>query len=148
MTAQRPGNSGQSSTGGGASVAGPLTEWPGSPASRWDFEELENAEPRPLYLILMRLTNKGRRIMRYAPQKMFEINHEVEQHGCEIVAQYSLLGGWDFATIVNAKDNGTVYSVAQALGARGDLKTITLPAIKAEDFIRLMKKDMPKRSDG
>jgi uncharacterized protein with GYD domain len=116
-------------SGGTIERGGPLREWPGNPASDWDMGESAAGEPRPTYLILMRLTNRGRRVMLYAPQRILEISHEVEQHGCEVVAQYSLLGGWDFAIIVTAKDNLTVHAVVRDLRLRGDLRTYTLPAV-------------------
>jgi uncharacterized protein with GYD domain len=130
-----------------AEVSEPLKEWPGTPASDWDREESENAEPQPVYLILMRLTNRGRRVLIYGggPQRILEINHEVEQHGCEIISQFALLGGWDFATFIKAKDNLTIHAVARDLAAHGDLKTMTLPAIPAEEFVAAMKKGWPDK---
>ena len=128
--------------GQGATAVEPVL-WEGNPAQRWDAEESEAAEPWPVYLMLSRLTNQGRRALQMAPQRILEINHEVEQHGCEIIAQFALLGAWDFATVIKAKDNLTIHAVARDLAAHGDLKTMTMPAIPLAEFIEEMKKGLP-----
>jgi len=51
------------------------------------------------------------------------------------VAQYALLGEWDFLNIIEAADALTVARVAITLGARGTVKTQTIPAIAIGEFI-------------
>jgi len=132
-------------SGGVTGVAEPPEAWTGNPASRWDEQESENAEPQPLYMMMMRLTNSGQRMMGSFPMRLLEINHEVEQHACEIVAQFALLGGWDFVSVIRAKDNLTIHAIARDLAAHGDLETQTLPAIPLEEFVETMKKAWPPR---
>ncbi len=58
--------------------------------------------------------------------------------GCSVVAQWALLGDYDFATILEAPDADAVARVAVALGARGTLKTRTMSAIPIDEFIELL----------
>ena len=93
----------------------------------------------PYYLMLTRLTDKGRSTVRSKPERVVEVNKEVEAMGVRIVAQYFLLGPYDFANILEAPDNWTVSKVAMELGARGTVETLTMPAMRIEDFITYMK---------
>jgi uncharacterized protein with GYD domain len=55
-----------------------------------------------------------------------------------VVAQWALLGEYDFATVLEAPDEKAVARVAVSLGARGTLKTRTLSAIPIDEFIQLL----------
>ena len=51
------------------------------------------------------------------------------------LAQYALLGSWDFLNILEAPDATTIAKVATTLAARGTLKTTTLQAIEIDELI-------------
>lgn len=93
------------------------------------------------YLMLSRLTERGRDRVRSHPERILEVNHEVEQRGCEVVAQYAIMGDYDFATVIRAPDNGEMYRIAIELGARGTIETKTYAAIPTEEFIGIMQND-------
>jgi len=76
--------------------------------------------------------------LRTNPSRLKEVNDEVEAMGCKVIAQWALLGDYDFATILDAPDDKAVAKVAVALGARGTLKTRTLSAIPIDEFIGLL----------
>ena len=88
-----------------------------------------------IYLMLTTLTDDGRQTVRDNPERIREVNKEVETMGVRILAQYALLGPYDFANIIEAPDNTTISRVAIALGARGTLQTMTMAAIPLDDFI-------------
>ncbi len=92
----------------------------------------------PLYLMLSKLTDQGRKTVRDKPNRIKEVNKEVETMGCHITAQYALLGAYDFATILEAPDNWSISRLALDLGARGTLDTHTLPAMEIDEFIRYL----------
>lgn len=94
------------------------------------------------YLMLSKLTERGRDRVRSHPERILEVNHEVEQRGCQLIAQYALMGDFDFATIIRAPDNGEMYRIAIELGARGTIETTTYAAITTEEFIEVMRKDL------
>jgi uncharacterized protein with GYD domain len=74
-----------------------------------------------------------------APERILEVNREVEAMGVKVLAQYAVLGPYDFVNIVEAPDNETVARVSVELAARGSVKIMTLPAIPIEEFIRRVK---------
>ena len=93
-----------------------------------------------IYVMLTKLTPEGRRVIRERPERIKEVDKEVEAMGVKILSQYSLLGLYDFVNILEAPDNATVAKVAVELSARGTLETLTMPAITLDDFINIIKK--------
>lgn len=98
----------------------------------------------PYYLMLTKLTEKGRKSVRDNPERIKEVNKEVEDMGVKIVAQYALLGPYDFATILEANDNWEMSKVAIELGARGTLETLSMPALRVDDFISFVRLKFPR----
>jgi len=94
----------------------------------------------PVYVMLTTLTDEGRKTVKDKPERIKEVNKEVEAMGVKILAQYALLGPYDFLNILEAPSNEAVTKVAIELGARGTLQTMTLPAISLDDFIKAMTK--------
>ena len=93
-----------------------------------------------IYLMLTNLTDEGRKTVKEKPERIKEVNKEVEKMGVKIVSQYALLGAYDFVNILEAPDNKTVAKVAVELGARGTLQTTTLAALSVDEFINMLKK--------
>ena len=87
------------------------------------------------YVMLTTLTDQGRKTIKENPQRIKEVNREVEAMGVKILAQYALLGPYDFINILEAKDNKVVSKVAVELGARGTLQTLTMAAMILDEFI-------------
>ena len=93
----------------------------------------------PVYVMLTSLTDEGRKTIKEKPERIKEVNKEVENMGVKILAQYALLGQYDFINILEASSNEAIAKVAIQLGARGTLQTTTLPAMALDDFITSMK---------
>lgn len=93
-----------------------------------------------IYVMLTTLTDEGRKTVKSNPERIKEVNKEVESMGVEILAQYALLGQYDFLNIIEAPNNEVISRVAVELGSRGTLQTLTLAAINLDDFITAMKK--------
>lgn len=91
------------------------------------------------YIMLSTLTDEGRETIKDKPERIKEVNKEVESMGVKIVGQYAVLGPYDFVNIVEAPDNKTVARVSVALGARGTVQLMTLPAIPIDEFISSLK---------
>ncbi len=92
------------------------------------------------YLMMSNLTDGGRKTIKANPERILEVNKEVETMGVKIIAQYVVLGDFDFLTILEAPNNEAIAKVAIELGARGTLNPKTVAAIKLEDFIASLKK--------
>ena len=90
----------------------------------------------PIYVMLTRLTSEGRKSMMNNPQRAFEVNKEVEEMGAKVLAQYALLGNYDFINILEAQSNEVIARVAAELGSRDTLEPITMAAITMQDYVR------------
>ena len=109
----------------------------------WDLGGSENfAHLQPSYLqgaagvlIVLDLTRKEtlESLDGYVKQ-IKEVNKEVEAMGVKILAQYAVLGPYDFVNILEAPDNKTVSKVALELGSRGTLQTMTLAAMPVDEL--------------
>ena len=86
------------------------------------------------YVMLTTLTDEGRKTIKEKPQRIREVNKEVEAMGVKILAQYSVLGPYDFVNILEAPDNKAIAKVAVELGSRGTLQTMTMAAMTLDEF--------------
>ena len=89
-----------------------------------------------VYVMLTTLTNEGRKTLKEKPERIREVNKEVEDMGAKLLSQYAVMGPYDFVNILEASDNETMARIAVELGARGTLQTMTLAAIPVDDFIK------------
>jgi len=85
--------------------------------------------------MLTTLTDQGRKTIKENPQRIKEVSNEVEAMGVKILAQYALMGPYDFINILEAQDNKAISRVAVELGARGTLQTLTMTAMTLDEFI-------------
>ena len=92
------------------------------------------------FVMLTTLTDEGRKTIKQNPGRIKEVNKEVEALGVKILAQYALLGQYDFVNILDAPSNEAVSKVAIELGSRGTLQTMTMSAMPVDDFISSLKK--------
>jgi uncharacterized protein with GYD domain len=92
-----------------------------------------------IYLLLSTLTGEGRKAIEEYPEKLKELNKEVEFMGIKILAQYALLGQYDFVNIVEAPSNEKAAELAIHLSA-GGLQSLTLAAIPLDKLIETLKK--------
>jgi uncharacterized protein with GYD domain len=89
----------------------------------------------PKFIMLSTLGPEGAHTLRENPERLREVNAEVEAMGVKVLEQYALLGPYDFLNILDAPDEKTMANVALTLGARGTVKTLTLTAIPVDEFI-------------
>jgi uncharacterized protein with GYD domain len=101
----------------------------------------------PLYIMLSSLSETGRQVVRKLPGSIRKVNAEVGRMGVRVIAQYAVLGPYDFVTVLEAPDNETVSRISVELGARGSVQMMTMPAIPVDDFIaRLASRPRRARS--
>lgn len=94
----------------------------------------------PIYVMLTTLTDEGRKTIKDKPERIKEVNKEVETMGAKLLAQYAVLGPYDFVNILEAPSNQVISKVAIELGSRGTLQTMTMAAVSVDDFIANLKK--------
>ena len=92
------------------------------------------------YLMLTTLTDEGRKTIRDNPERIREVDKEVELMGVKIVAQYAFLGLYDFINIVEAPSDAIAAKLAINLSARGTMQAMTMPAMPVEGLITILKK--------
>jgi uncharacterized protein with GYD domain len=102
---------------------------------RESVEPNQTEEPMPTYIMLSTLTPEGVQTVKNNPQRIREVNKEVEQLGASVKAQWATLGHVDFISIIEAPDEGTMARVSLELGSRGTGRYETLSAIPIDDFI-------------
>jgi len=91
------------------------------------------------YVVLSTLTDEGRKTIKEKPERILEVNKELEKIGVTVKQQFAVLGQYDFVNIVEAKDNNAVMKMSVELGARGSVQLLTLAAIPIEEFIKGLK---------
>ena len=92
------------------------------------------------YVMLTTLTDEGRKSIKENPGRIKEVNKEIEAMGIKILAQYAILGPYDFINILDAANNEAISKLAVELGARGTLQTMTMAAMTLDDFIGGLRK--------
>jgi uncharacterized protein with GYD domain len=85
--------------------------------------------------MLSTLTPEGVQTIKNNPARIREVNREIEQLGATVIAQWAVLGRYDFINVVEAPDEATVARVSLELGSRGTARYETLSAIPVDDFI-------------
>jgi uncharacterized protein with GYD domain len=96
-----------------------------------------------IYVMLTTLTDEGRKTIKEKPERVREVNKEVEAMGVKILSQYAVLGPYDFVNILDAPSNEVVSKVAIELGSRGTLQTMTMAGMNLDDFLNSLTKLPP-----
>ncbi|HEY4349241.1 MAG TPA: GYD domain-containing protein [Gaiellaceae bacterium] len=70
------------------------------------------------------------------PERLLQVNKDIEELGVKVLHQWATLGEFDFVNIVEAPDIETIARASVSIAARGSVKIETLPALAIEDFMR------------
>ena len=89
----------------------------------------------PTYILLTNLTAQGVQTLKSNPERLREVNRDVEELGAKVVQQWATLGPFDFVNVVEAPDNATIARVSVELGARGSATLQTMSALTIEEFL-------------
>ena len=90
------------------------------------------------YIMLSNLTDDGRKTLKERPERLKEVNKEIELMGARVTAQYAVMGGYDFVNIIEAPTNEVMARLAVELGSRGTIQITTLPAIGVDEFVEIL----------
>ncbi|MGB9677216.1 MAG: GYD domain-containing protein [Candidatus Ratteibacteria bacterium] len=91
------------------------------------------------FVMLSTLTSQGAKKLKEKPERIKEVNEEVERMGGKILFQYAILGPFDFLTVISASDEETVAKISLEISQRGSVKITTYPAIDIDEFIKKIK---------
>ena len=99
------------------------------------------------YIMLSTLTDEGRKTLKARPDRLKDVNKEVEEMGARVRAQYAVLGGYDFVNVIDAPSNEVMARISMELGSRGTIKVTTLPGMPIEEFLNNMLQNPPRKGD-
>ena len=89
----------------------------------------------PTYIMLSNLTAQGIQTLKSNPDRLREVNRDVEELGARVLHQWATLGPYDFVNVVEAPDAATVAKVSVALGARGSANLQTMTALTIDELL-------------
>lgn len=92
----------------------------------------------PTYVMLTNLTPDGVNTLKSNPQRVQEVNAEVEAMGARVISQWATLGQYDFISVVEAPDAETMAKVSVELGSRGTMTSQTLAAIPTDELAKVL----------
>ena len=72
-----------------------------------------------VFVLLSQVTEKGAETIKGRPERVKEVNREIEAFGVRVLHQYAVLGPYDFVTVVEAPDPASVARMSVELAARG-----------------------------
>jgi uncharacterized protein with GYD domain len=79
--------------------------------------------------------------IREQPERIRAVTNEVESMGLKVLAQYAVMGQYDFVNIIEAPDEAAMARAAVMLAARGTMRSTTLQALSVEDLIAALEPD-------
>ena len=91
------------------------------------------------YILLSSLTPDGQMTLKNRPERIKEVNKEIEKYGVKLLEQYAVLGPYDFVNIVEAPDNDAVFKMSVELGSRGTIKILSMPSMTVDELIESLK---------
>src|SRR3954465_5466548 len=99
----------------------------------------------PTYIMLTSLTAQGVQTLKANPDRLREVNRDVEELGAKVIHQWATLGTFDFVNVVEAPDDKTsaggpggprgIARVWGAVGTRGRAKLQTPPTLSVDEFL-------------
>ncbi len=92
----------------------------------------------PKYLMLSTLSEQGLQTLRANPERLREVNKDVEELGAKVLHQWFVLGPYDFVNIVEAESAAVIAEVSIGLGARGSVHTQSYEMLEVDDLIKLL----------
>ena len=89
----------------------------------------------PTYILLSTLTLQGVQTLKANPERLLQVNKDIEELGLTVRHQWATLGEFDFVSVVEAPDIETVARASVSLAARGSVRIQTLPALEVAEFL-------------
>ncbi len=86
------------------------------------------------YVILAKLTEKGRQDIQGIAERRQKNIEELKRNGITIVADYALMGDYDFLYVVEAPDNRTIMQQIVKDSTGGTLVFHTMAAMPLDQF--------------
>ena len=102
-----------------------------------DYVHCLEGERIPIYVCLMKLTEKGIRNLKDAPKQIEEVNKAFGRRG-KVLGFYVTMGEYDSVGIYEAPNDESIMTTLLSLGTAGNVRTTTLKAFTPEEFAEMM----------
>lgn len=89
----------------------------------------------PTYLLFSTLSPQGLQTLQATPERVFEVNRELEASEVKVVQQWALLGSYDMLSVVTAPNKEAVAKISTEMAARGSARIDTLTVVELDDFL-------------
>jgi uncharacterized protein with GYD domain len=93
----------------------------------------------PIFILLSTLTQQGVQTLKSNPERLRQVNQDLDELGCKVLHQWATLGEFDFVNVVEAPDIATVARVSVTISSRGSARIETLPALDVDEFLRTLE---------
>jgi uncharacterized protein with GYD domain len=74
--------------------------------------------------------------LRANPERLLQVNKDIEEFGIKVQHQWATLGEFDFVNVVEAPDIETIARASVSIAARGSVRIQSLPALEIADFLQ------------
>ncbi len=81
------------------------------------------------------MTQQGVQTLKANPERLLQVNRDIEELGIQVLHQWATLGEFDFVNVVDAPDIETIAKASISIAARGSVRIETLPALPIDDFL-------------
>ena len=92
----------------------------------------------PTYIMLSKLSEQGLQTLRANPERLKEVNKDVEELGAMVLHQWFVLGPYDFVNIVEADDAKAIARVSIAISARGSTELESFELIEVDELVNVL----------
>jgi uncharacterized protein with GYD domain len=72
------------------------------------------------------------------PDRLRQVNADVEELGAKVLHQWATLGEYDFVSVVDAPDEKVMAKLSVEMGSRGTVMNETMVAIDVEEFTQAL----------
>lgn len=86
------------------------------------------------FILLSTLSSQGIETLVATPERLFEVNREIEALGGRVLRQWALLGHYDFLSVVEAPDETVIARLTVEMGARGSARFDSLEALPVAEL--------------
>lgn len=92
------------------------------------------------YVCLMKLTEQGIKEIKDAPQRIAENIKQLEEMGGKLVGMYVVMGEYDYVAIAEGPSDEVALTFLLGMGAEGNVRTTTLKAFSADQYMEILGK--------
>ncbi len=87
------------------------------------------------FILLATLSPQGLQTLRFTPERLLEVNREIEDLGGRVLQQWAVLGYYDFISVIEAPDEEAAGNMVAELSARGSATFDTLTVMDPDDLM-------------